>query len=345
MGPASQRSSTTRRAVAVLLAAQGLMATAAKAEGPPRLRLEVRGACPDRARLEAALAEALPGTQLADAKALDTTPPEAAGLPERWRAVVVEDLGSAVRVDAWGEASRTLVDPARSCGERANQVALLVALAIEPPGREELPPVAQAAAAPAATSQRTIPSPSTRTSSRWLLDLAVAGLVVGTPQAGGALSGGGGLRLTLSRGVLGGSLGVAGLSAARLAYDAGQVEAIRLPVDVDIDVSRRGPRVDLGLQLGVAVVPVVATGASFAPNRQSVGVDAGARLAVALTLHLGRWLSPQLTLEALALPLRSTLAVTNRADLGELPAWFLGASLGLSFRISGRSEPAAPTLP
>ena len=91
--------------------------------------------------------------------------------------------------------------------------------------------------------------------------------------------------------------------------------------------------------------PVVVRGGSFAPNRQATGLDLGARLSLFATWHAARWLSPQLTLEALALPLRSTLVVNGRPDLGDLPTWYLGASLGVAWRFPGSSATVGPTPP
>ena len=278
------------------------------------LSLAVSGACPDEAMMRAALRLALPGLTV---RRVD---PLAA-------AAAIADLGDALRLSI-GESARDLPDPGRDCEERARQAALLVAIALFPP---QLSPRAPPATPPAPERAPLPRPPAPRPPSG--VDLIVGVLGAWSPAGGGATAVGGGLRVSLFRSAWGGALGAGVLSPVVLRYRDVAVQLLRIPIDVSATVAWRRDRLEVFGELGPTLSPFVAEATTLAIRRKGPGIDVGVRAAVGLRLRARRSLWALACLSAETVPAPARIVAEPDGDLGPTPNFYLGALLGLGWRI------------
>lgn len=298
----------------------------AAAEPEPRRVAVVAPAegCPSAAQVMAALDRYLPGHALVAADVPD---------PEAWATAVVADEDTGYRVTCAGKEKR-FSDVARRCGERARTAAVFVALLLRPPRADgDAPGDPGAAVTPAPSPPLAVAAPPPDEPARaGFLDLEAAGVVAVAP-AGPVLVCGGALRLAGGWRVVGAALGATGLSPAAIDVGGGRARAVRIPLDLDLRLSLfRGRRAELTADLGLALDVIHASGLDLPANRSGVAVAPGLRLAAGLRVPLTRRLLALIALEALLHP-GTTRLVVGGEGAAELPALWLGASLGVAARL------------
>jgi hypothetical protein len=314
--------------LAALIATLSLQRAVSCDEASPRTVAVVaeEGACPARSSIEAALARGLPkGFVLAG-------PPSPAELE-----VVVTDAGPRYQVRI-GEVEQEYDDPGRVCEERARTAAVLAAVTLGLLSSKEsaaVPPSLPASPPTVAPPPPTAPAPPPRRA-------RVDGLVIVSGEAvlalpSGATGGGGSVRAALFLGRFGVAVGAAGLAPIEVDLPAARITLVRIPLDVDAVVRLGRGRLHLAVSLGLALDVVSATAAVDLPRR-STGVEPGVRVAAEIGVKLGP-IVPVLSVGAEWFAAPASVVVDNQT-VGTLPAFWLGASIGIAFPILGKK--AAP---
>ena len=320
-----------RRVIAV---AGGLVAALVGTASAERsAALSATGSCPTREALVAALRLALPDL------VIDAEP---AGPELR---IVVTDHADSVRVEVEGVV-RTFRDAARQCDERAGKVAIVVALAIDPPlgppaSPPQAPPDARTAhaCATASTSRCGVEiSSSTVLVAQAVMpaDAAVhvesGGVVDGA--AGGVLTTGIDLHVVLARGDLGVVVGGALTSPVDLPMATVTARVQRLPIDIAVRAQTGTGRARLAAELGPRFAIQRSQGiVDGMPAVQATRLETGARGAARLEVWPGRDYGAFVALQAEFVPRPSRFTLPKQREVGAMPSWWVGTSLGLAFRM------------
>lgn len=120
-----QIAAVSARGAAVITAALGVLVAPGTARAQHEIAVSAAGSCPDRAEVAAAVVQAVPDATIVD------TPFGVTGV-YRISVVSVSDYGASFLATVDGVA-RSFDDAAADCSDRARKVAVVVALAIEPP--------------------------------------------------------------------------------------------------------------------------------------------------------------------------------------------------------------------
>ena len=223
-----------------------------------------------------------------------------------------------------------------TCAERARLVSAYLALALEPPAMPPPPaPVPTKAAPPAAHAPPARPRESADAKAleaRITIGAGVLG-TVGTAEHGGAAAPTFMVRGALGRGALHGIVGIGATLPASLATRGPNVALSRLSLDAGIRVVAPLGRLAIGGEVSalLARATVEAEGLSN-PEPAASRAELGARVAAISDLRLGGLVSLTASLETQLLPGAATLALRREGTVGELPAVYLGGTLGLTFR-------------
>jgi hypothetical protein len=295
----------------------------------PRVRLEVSGTCPTRE----ALIEAL-DTVLTDYASSSSDPGEPA--------VIVSDDGSNYRVEIRGT-TRTFAEWPPHCDERARKVAVVVALALEPPVIE--------AGAPDVTAPQRMTAPQCMTALQLMTpeqvaverELSATGLAIqietgavvdGGLFSGGAASTGAGLQLAMGRRDRKFVIGVTSTAPVLLAEKGGRVSVRRTPLDLALRVHLGGDRIALVLDLGPRFTIQQGKGTHVVNKLQAFHVEPGARLAGRLEVWPWRLYGAYLAVQGEFVPMPSRLMMPGRGMIGEMPAMWVGASVGIAVNVN-----------
>jgi hypothetical protein len=270
------------------------------------------GSCPDSNAVESLLAGLLPANAPAS-----STP-----------AASVQDLGDSYVVGV-GDRVKTYSDTGRGCAERARVAAAFISLALVPNA-----PLAPDTTPPVATPKpKAIPSPPAwkRIDARaTYFDAPSAGLL--TP----------GIALGLAAGVgrIGAQVGCGWNAGASISppNEKGSVLIERFPCSLGglFRVSSAEAPLEVDASVGAILGVLRATGTGFASSYDSLRLEAGARVAVDATLHLGRRpgdLAPVIGLEATYDPMAYDLVVVPGGVIGQAPSFWAGVSAGVSWSI------------
>jgi hypothetical protein len=209
--------------------------TSAFAQAGRRIVVVSAGTCPARAAVVSALAQAMPGVTIVADPAEDSGDAESV--------VVVSDAGTSYRAVVRGVV-RTLFDPPARCEERARKVAIVAALALEPPLSAAPQPAPQAAVETVATEATT-----QHASGLWL----ESGGVVerGETDDSSLWPTAGTVRLTIDRDGLGAMIGGT-LGSWDLAGGGRLVQ--RSSIDVAVQLRHRDGWIAWALELGPRLV-------------------------------------------------------------------------------------------
>jgi hypothetical protein len=296
--------------------------------------LSATGSCPTREALVAALQLALPDLVIT----ADPSGPELR--------IIVTDHADAVRVEVEGVV-RTFSDAARQCDERAAKVAIVVALALDPPlGRPlDPPPISPPDARPA---QACASAPTSRcsveiSSSTVLVaqEVAPAGTTVHVESggvvdaaAGGVLATGIDMHVVFARGDVGVVVGGALTSPVDLPMAAVTARVQRLPIDIAVRAQIRTDHARLAAELGPRFAIQRSQGiVDGMPTAQATRLETGARGAARLEVWPGRDYGAFVALQAEFVPRPSLFTLPKHQEVGAMPSWWVGTSLGLAFRM------------
>ena len=253
----------------------------------------------------------------------------------------VSDLGSTYRVRIFaegGERQRTFRDLDHVCDHRARFVAVFIVVTLLPPeallaAAPELPPTPPTAivAPPAAPIVVIAPTPPALPPKR--LRLALSAILDAAARNDGseATAPGGELRATWGGGRLA-AMAAAGLQP-QATFDFGGVgiEELRVPFDVGVALVQAWNRLTLVGELSLASALVRISGTNTASPQSSTRVDLGGRIGVGVRVGSPRAaLAPIVGLHALVFPKPYEATATPQGDLGQLPAVWIGLTVGLS---------------
>jgi hypothetical protein len=305
--------------------AVGPLAHAAPGEPPaavvppvavPAPSFSVDGVCPRPDTLSAAVTALIPHGDLSV-------------LP-RSTAVELADLGDSYRVEVEAEGvSRVRIfrDVGHDCQQRARFAAVFIVLTLLPPELvidvEPPPPPSPTLPPPPA------PEPPPR---RYRLELgAVLDLAPPIFQAPQIIAWGGTLRVARRFGRWAGVAGVGLEPRASFSTDGLLGRQWRIPLDLGLRLSRPLDGWELDGEAALAAAVFHAEGLNTLMPQSGTRLDLGARLGG--ILRFGRPSAravPFVGLAALVFPHRYQIATTPLGTLGDTPALWLGATLGLS---------------
>jgi len=252
-------------------------------------------------------------------------------------AIEVTDLGEGYRVRILaegGERLRLFRDLERDCDHRARFAAVFIVLTL-------IPPDVLVDSRPEAPSPTAPPLPKIAGPSRPLPPLArffrvdVSALLDWAPPVGDTSQTaaiGGELRTSWGRGRLAIVAGVGLEPHATFRFGAVEVDQLRAPVDVGAAVVSMRTRATFIGELSFAGAVVRVSGADMPEPQSGTRLDLGARVAVAV--RIGRpsaAIAPILGAHALFFPKPYEVTATPQGILGQLPGFWIGATVGLSF--------------
>jgi hypothetical protein len=257
--------------------------------------------CPSAADVARELAEILPKARIRVVNAAEAL-------------VRVRDLGSRYEVVV-GATRREIGDEARRCDERARTAAVVAGVAIEPPSGR---PAAPSGALTSVTLDLA-----------GLADAGLAGDGIGTlPGVGGMV------RATVARGWAGVSFGVAALAPATLGLATGQVQVLRIPLDVGLRASWRRARWEVAADFGLAAALVRFDGQALLAAQQSWRIELGARLGASLRYWAWKGAAPFVAIQAVAVPLPAQLSVAPEGVVATMPLLWVSALAGVSVKFN-----------
>jgi len=278
--------------------------TSSVAEADNEIAVLATGACPTRDAVVAALAEAMPdATIVGDAAAIAA---------DGETIVVVSDDGPTYRAVVRGVV-RTLVDESNRCQERARKLAVVTALALEPPR------VARQSADALDTVTCPVPPPRSPLEVR----LETGGLIsYGVHKHSQLLPIGGTARVSLARGPLGLAVGVA---ASQLSVLSSGATVHRFPFDVAVQLRHAWRGVVASLELGPSFVVQREKDGHESTLRQELDLRASGQVALRLSGRLGVFAALTTTYT----PTPPTLLATTE----RMPSWWHALGAGVVIQI------------
>jgi len=276
------------------------------AQAGRRIALVSTGSCPARDTVISALAQAMPDATIVASGA------DSSGDAEP--VVVLSDGGASYRAVVRGVV-RTLVDAPAHCEERARKVAVVAALALEPP----LVASPQAEALEAAVEH-----PAAATSSRTAVQLETGAVAERAWLPGVRLApSGGAVRVGLERDGLGLVIGATLLGWS----DAGAGLLQRTPIDLALQLRRRASWLAGAVELG----PSLVVQRSKDGNDRATRVELDLRLSARAELWFRPGVGVFAAITGTYVP--NPAPLVGRGLAVPLPSWWLGGSAGLVLRI------------
>jgi hypothetical protein len=285
---------------------------AGRAEPARNLRVVAAGNCPSGLIVTQELRRLFPAITV-------TT---AVDLASEGDAVVQEQPGGFVVT--LSEFRRYFDDPAGRCAERAQMAAVFIAIALDPP-RFPSPPAEAPPPAP--------PPASGAPPSRFDLELGpVLQVAPGASTRNVPLALGGGGRLRWGK-TVSLSLGAAVWSSTEIHYPQADARALWLPLDLGVRVMRSGDIWDAGAEASLVVAPVRLEGANLPLSAGGWRAEIGARGAALARWWLANRVGVFAGSYAVMMPRPYTLRVVGVGEVGNTPRLWLGAQVGVTFRI------------
>jgi hypothetical protein len=277
------------------------------------------GGCPAPPEVAASLGRMLSQSKLVTASS--------AGAAED---VVLADGGNTFRVVVAGQ-SRVFEDPARDCPERARNVAVFVALVLDPPvlpeARPPPPPPDATPLPPPPVPDRAAPKRELDLDLGAVVQMAPAASTTNTPVAAGLAS-----RLRWGRRPYL-SFGVAAFLPLSLHFAHADARATWFPLDAAAGLFlRRGPW-DVSAEVGPTATLLSIRGENLQNAQRQTRLELGARGAATARFWLGQKNALFLSAQTSFFPKPYALAVRPDEALGTTPGLWLGASIGASLQI------------
>jgi hypothetical protein len=315
------------RIAALIAVVQCVPALSSVASAERRIAVAAAGSCPGRDAVIAALAQAMPDVIVAEPGAVD-----GAAAP----VVVVNDHGASYHA-AVGGITRTFFDAAADCEERARKVAVVVALALEPPliaiPVPSPPP-------PLATPLLATPAPATPPSTPPAPGIGVRIETGGTAERGYGKSRNGWsprpgsdatprltARLALERGDLGLVLG-GGWGTWQRIDNVGILQ--RFPIDLAVRLRQRTGLIAGALELGPSVVVLRSRDAYM--EYRNVQWEIDVRMALQLEVWSAKGYGAFAAVVGSYAPRPAPLIMPASLD-ERMPRAWVGGSVGLAIQL------------
>lgn len=260
-------------------------------------------------------------------------------LPLREVAVGSAPGGDAVIVSVWDReqrygvrvdgTTRDLSDERRRCEDRARAIALIVALAVEPPSvalPEARPPPPPPPTAP--------PPPSPPGSWRFALEIgALFDAAPGVENQSDVFSFGASLRAAFGGRHVQGVAAVAALTPTTLDLGSARARLLRFPLDIGVRLAGDWGRFELSGELGIAATVLSVSGQDLAPSRDATRLELGVRAAGMIAYRLGERWGPFLAVQAIFAPSPISLEASPQGALGTTPRLHVAGVLGATVRL------------
>jgi hypothetical protein len=286
-----------------------------------RLELQVEGTCPTRELVASELGPLITDYELTEVDA------EA----DASRRVRVEDWGTTYRISVGG-AVREVRDERRGCLERARVAAVFVALNL-PESRPDTPKEAAPAAPPAQPVATPEPAPAPSTAR--VLRLRAFAQLDAAPAADVRGNGAGaGVSLDWGRWLLSFEAAITTPTTPFQADGAATTFLLhRYPSALLLGYTSPIGLLDIGLQSGAAVDVLAFEGRDVPRPASALRLNLGVRLAGLVRVRAGRALAAELSPAVSWFPRAYSVRVEPTRVLASSPSWWIGASIGLSYRI------------
>lgn len=305
-----------------------LCASSASAEIPATLHVESTVACPSAAQLEAEIRPLLPSTRFSQAA------PDVVRVTRETRGIVVSARGE----------TKVLDGAELDCRKHARTAAVFVALTLDPPDfssdTPDEPPPSDAPtkpeepAAPQEPTTNETPTTAASSNSTWpwvfeaspWIESALGGDATSPPILGGAL-------LRVRSGRAWGVTASAGFSFdSTWSFGDDQVRVRTIPLDASAFVTLTHGVFELSPELGVTAPVWVSQSLEFEQPEQ-VRLQLGVRAALSARFWFDESWGMAASLSASLFPRPYSFVVLPTEILGETPSVWLGASLGVAFRM------------
>jgi hypothetical protein len=307
---------------------------------------------------ESARAETAPDTETPAAMAVTGECPSAGAIWSDVKAIVpshdlgrvtsarieVSDLGATYHVRIVsddGERQRTFRDPEHDCDHRARFAAVFIVVTLLPPDvLLEAPPAV--APTPSAPPPAVLPPvivvvpPAPAMPPRKRLRIEASALFDAAPAVAGADAAattlGGELRLFLRPGRLAAMAGLGFEPRASFTFGNIVVDELRIPFDLGAAFVHAWSHLALVGQAGMAAAMVRISGNNTASPGSGTRLDLGGRIAVSVRFgSSSSTVVPVAGIHALVFPKPYEATATPEGNIGQLPAFWVGLTAGVSF--------------
>ena len=272
--------------------------------------------------------------------------------------VRVVDSGDHYRVTV-GAQSRDFSDPARRCEDRVRAAAVLVVLLVEPPSL--IPPATSPApATSSAPAPRPTPAPApapppppvqqtessanpaavtspTSNRQKLILQVGIAGILEGTPDSQGSVSGGAVVRVGVGVKHVSAVFGIGTVTGVDRKLSTATAHLGRTPLDLNLRGSLRFGRVELAGDVGVQMTLDQIDGEGLPVRYTGTRIEWGFRFAAETKIWFKERIAPYFGVQAEVFPVPIDLRIIdiNQSvkSIGTTPRTWLGGFVGLAFRI------------
>jgi len=275
---------------------------------------------------------------------LSLIPPERHSLLSQGVRVELEDLGDTYRVTVWKDGAafkKNHSDPARECDRRARFAAVFTVLTLMPPelGAEPRPaepdPKPQAEPPPVVTPAPVKPRAPAQV--RRLVPLArleLSALYSYAPailDAPSMHSFGAELRAAIGRGPVSGTVSVGYATPAKFEVDSVQGDVTRIPLSVGVRLRKDFESWTVAGDVGVLLIAQRVRATNLVTNQEQSAADIGMRGGLQLAHPFGVHVAPFVGAFVWFSPGPGELSALPRGVIGNLPYFWFGGAVGLSF--------------
>jgi hypothetical protein len=275
--------------------------------------VQASGACPSAAAVERELHRILPTLEVSHDVA-------------RARTIAIREEATRVSVEL-DDAERVFVDEGGGCDERASQVAVWLALMLDP---LRSPP------APVAPKKDSGPSPPLVATPQAPFALEIGpnfAVALGSGSSPTPLAGGGGVRFAWGRS-LALSGGFAVMSSTTLHYARADAAEQWFPFDLGARLVLLRASWDAALEASAVVAPAYLEGRALDVTKGGFRVELGARGALLARWWLGERVGLVFTEAATWWPNPVSLRVGGAGEVGDTPPLWLATQLALALKIN-----------
>jgi hypothetical protein len=164
----------------------------------------------------------------------------------------------------------------------------------------------------------------------WQWDVALGGEMLVAPEIAGRRTAVASGVALFARGKRGVHLAMGtGLLHGELQFDVAAADAWWIPIDMAAGFSTRTAAWEIGAELGPSASLLSIAGKDLKQAQRQIRVELGARVAAWSRLWLNQRFAAFLSADGILRPFPHVLDIDPRGTVGEMPAFWIGASAGL----------------
>jgi hypothetical protein len=118
-----------------------------------------------------------------------------------------------------------------------------------------------------------------------------------------------------------------------LGLTGARARLIRIPIDLSARGQLHRGRAGFSLDLGLALTPQITSGLDVPVSQTETRLEVGLRLATRVEVLLGQRVAPFAMVHAEYIPVPFNLVLPGGQIVGTTPPYFIGAALGVAFRL------------